>query len=115
MNGPSSMGTWAKGSDAPVLASESASSLPGNPAWLWTHWKLRATWDERESERSRISQKDLGWRNAGALERRARADWESVRKRHNWKWHIFRWEWHHASTSFRLIVVVQFPLLLRIL
>jgi len=36
---------------------------------------------ERESERSQIYQKDFGWRNAGAEEKRARADWESVRKR----------------------------------
>jgi len=42
------------------------------------HWKLRATREERESE---ISQKDFGWRYAGAVERRVRADWESVRKR----------------------------------
>jgi len=28
-----------------------------------------------------IFQKDIGWRNAGAMERRARTDWESVRKR----------------------------------
>jgi len=46
-----------------------------------THWKLRATREERESERSEISQKVTFWRNAGAVERRARADWESVRKR----------------------------------
>jgi len=47
-----------------------------------THWKLRAT-PERKSERSQISQKNFGWRNAGALERlerRARANWESVKK-----------------------------------
>jgi len=30
---------------------------------------------------SRISQKDFGWRNAGAVERRVRADWEWVRKK----------------------------------
>jgi len=47
-----------------------------------THWwKLRATWEERESERSQISQKDFDWRNAGVVERKARGDWESVRKR----------------------------------
>jgi len=40
-----------------------------------THWKLRAIWEEWESERSQIFQKDFGWRNAGAVERRARADW----------------------------------------
>jgi len=39
----------------------------------------RATRKERESERFQISQKDFGWRNAGAVERRARADLESVR------------------------------------
>jgi len=27
-----------------------------------------------------ITQKDFGWRNAGAEERRARADWESIKK-----------------------------------
>jgi len=30
-----------------------------------THWKLRATREERKSERSQISQKDFSWRNAG--------------------------------------------------
>jgi len=61
---------------APVLASESASSLPGSPAWLGTRWKLIAiaTRKDRESERSQISLKNFGWRNAGAVERRARAD-----------------------------------------
>jgi len=33
---------------------------------------LIATWKERESERSQISQKDFGWRNAAAVERNAR-------------------------------------------
>jgi len=37
--------------------------------------------EERESEKSQISQKDFGWRNAGAVERRARADWESIKQR----------------------------------
>jgi len=41
----------------------------------------RATREERESEKSQISQKDFGWRNAGAEEKRVRANWESVRKR----------------------------------
>jgi len=43
--------------------------------------KLRATREERESEKSQISQNDFGLRNAGAMERRAKADWDSVRKR----------------------------------
>jgi len=81
MIGISGLRTWIKGSVAPVLASESASSLLWSPAWPGTHWKLRATWEERESERSQIFQKDFGWRNAEAVERRASADWESVRKR----------------------------------
>jgi len=34
-----------------------------------------------ESERSQMFHNDFGWRNAGAEERRVRADWESVRKR----------------------------------
>jgi len=41
---------------------------------MGTHWKLKATWEERESERSQISQKDFGWRNTRAMERRARAN-----------------------------------------
>jgi len=56
-------GTWVMGSVAPVLASESARSFPGSPAWPGTHWKLRAIREESESERSQISQKDFGWRN----------------------------------------------------
>jgi len=47
-----------------------------------THWKLRATREERESDRSQdpnISV-DFSWRNAGAVKRRVRADWESIRK-----------------------------------
>jgi len=35
---------------------------------------LEATQEERESERSQISQKDFGWRNGGVEERRVRAD-----------------------------------------
>jgi len=31
-----------------------------------------------------MSQKDFDWRNAGALERRVKADWESVKKRTSW-------------------------------
>jgi len=42
---------------------------------------LRVKREERETDRAQISQKDFGWRNAGAVERRARADWKSVRKR----------------------------------
>jgi len=63
------------------------------PTWPGTQWKLRATREERELERSQISQKDFGWRNPGAVDRRVRADWELVRKRADWKWHAFRWEW----------------------
>jgi len=47
---------------------------------LETYWKLRTTREERESKRFQISQKDFGWRNVGAEERRVRADWESVMK-----------------------------------
>jgi len=32
------------------------------------------TGEGNQSERSQISQKDFGWRNAGAVERRIRAD-----------------------------------------
>jgi len=78
--GANGQGTWVTGNIFPVLASESTRSFPGSPAWPGTHWKLRATQEEMESERSQISQKDFGWRNAGAEERRVRADWESVRK-----------------------------------
>jgi len=35
----------------------------------------------RESERSQISWKDFGWKNAGAVERRVRTDWELVRQK----------------------------------
>jgi len=49
--------------------------------WGPTDWKLRAIRKEREAERSQISQKDFGWRNAGAVKRRVMADWESVKKR----------------------------------
>jgi len=62
MTGASRLGTSAKGCVAPVLASEFASSIPG------THWKIRATREERESERAQTSQKDIGCRNAGAVE-----------------------------------------------
>jgi len=48
---PSGQGTLIKGSVTPDLASESASSLPVSPAWPGTHWKLRATQEERESKR----------------------------------------------------------------
>jgi len=71
--------------------SESTSSLPESPAWPGTHWKFRAT----REERFQIFQKDFGWRNAGAVGRRASADWESVRKKADWKWYVFWWEWHH--------------------
>jgi len=66
--------TWVAGSVAPVLASESAHSFSGSPALPGSHWQLRATREERESERSQISQKDFGWKNAGAVERMVRAD-----------------------------------------
>jgi len=45
-----------------------------------TYWKVKETQEERESKRSQTSQKDFGWRNAGAVEK-VRADWESERKR----------------------------------
>jgi len=45
--------TWAKEGVASVLASESASTLPESSAFSGDpHWKLRATQEERESERS---------------------------------------------------------------
>jgi len=50
-----------KGNVAPVLASEHASSLPESPAWPGTHWKLRVTREEKESERAQIFQKDVDW------------------------------------------------------
>jgi len=59
MVGPSEQETWVKGSVAPVLASESAGSFPESPAWPGTQWKLRATREEKESETSQISQKDM--------------------------------------------------------
>jgi len=37
--------------------------------------------EREESERSQISQKDFGWRNARAEERRVRTNWDSIRKR----------------------------------
>jgi len=42
---------------------------------------FRAKREERESERFQIAQKDFGWRNTRAVERRERVDWELVRKR----------------------------------
>jgi len=86
-----------RGSIVPVWASESDSSLSGSPVWLETHCKLSASWEERESEKVQLSQKDLVWRNAGAVDRRARADWKSVRKRADWKWHFLRLECHHSK------------------
>jgi len=63
-----------------------------------THWKLRATRDERESKRTQISQKDFSWRNLGAVERKASAKWESVGKRPI-KSGVLRWEWHHSKSG----------------
>jgi len=40
-----------------------------------------SVWEERESVSSQLFQKDFGWRNASFVERRVRADWESVKKR----------------------------------
>jgi len=31
------------------------------------------------------------------MERKARADWELVKKRADCKWHVFRWEWHQCK------------------
>jgi len=53
---------------------------------------LKATREERESERFQISQKDFGWKNVEAVERRVRSDWESVKKRADRKWHVLRWD-----------------------
>jgi len=44
-------------------------------------------------------QKDFDWRNARALERRARAVRDSVRKRDDWKWQDFRWHQSRPCTS----------------
>jgi len=52
------------------------SSMTGGPTG-----RLRVTWEERESKRSQISQKDFGWRNTMSEERRVRGNWEFVRKR----------------------------------
>jgi len=66
--------TWVTGSTvAPVLASESAHSFSVSPVWPGTHWKLRATREERESERYQISQKDFGWRNVPMLRTQLRS------------------------------------------
>jgi len=43
-------------------------SMTGHPL------EVRATREERDSERSQISQNDFSWRNAGAVERKVRAD-----------------------------------------
>jgi len=77
MTGASGQGTWVKENVASVLESEFSSSLLGNPANRET---IRATQEERKLERSQKSQKDFVWRNDGAVEKRARAGWESVRK-----------------------------------
>jgi len=48
--------------------------ITGKSSVTGTCWKLKSyTGEEREPERSKISQ-DFGWRNVGAVERRARAD-----------------------------------------
>jgi len=56
------------------------SSMTGDPLKAW------AAREEKESERTQISQKNFGWRNAKSVKRRIRADW---------KWHV--WDgWHHS-------------------
>jgi len=96
MTGASGLGTGAKGSVAPVLASESASWLPGSPVRSRDPRKFRATqkrgsWKgPKYPRRTWVGETPKLWTN-----------WESVRKRADWKWHFFRWEFR------RLIVVVQ--------
>jgi len=65
-------------------------SVTGDPLEPW------ATREEKESERSQISQKDFGWRNAGAVKRKTRGDWESAEKPADWHWHVLRWDRHHS-------------------
>jgi len=76
-------GTWATESVAPVLASEPARSFPGSPAWPGTHWKLRATREERESERSQISQRDhvSPPQRAGAVPSRLSERWAEMARK----------------------------------
>jgi len=76
----SGQGTRVKGSVAPVLASEFAHSFPGSLADQGQTGSLELHW-KKESERSQISQKDFGWRNAETVERRERVEWKSVRNR----------------------------------
>jgi len=37
-----------------------------------------------------ISQKDFGWKHVGAVERRIRAGWDSVRDRADLKWQVVK-------------------------
>jgi len=74
MTKDSGLRTPAKESVVPVLASESASLLPEVQHYRGTTGSLQLHERKRESERAKMSQKDFGCRNAGAMERTARAD-----------------------------------------
>jgi len=94
--GASGMWKWAKGSVARSGFSERVCrSLQGSPAWPGTHWKLRATRKERESERSYIPQV-LWLEKCRSRGKKGKGRLGSARKRADWKWHVLRWEWHHS-------------------
>jgi len=73
LTGANGLGTWVKGSVAPVLASEFCQFIAGKSSVTGggSTGSLRATREERESERSQISHNDVSWKNAEALKRRA--------------------------------------------
>jgi len=88
ITGASGLGTWTKASTAPV--NESVSPPPGSPVRPGTHW-MPTNYKGGEGVREVLNIPEGNcWRNSVALERRKRADRESVRKSANWKWHVFR-------------------------
>ena len=89
------------GREAPALASKSAFSLPGRPAWPRTHWKLKVVLLGREEARDQTSQRDSGRRKEGTDERIERADWESVRKRTDWNLQVIKWLVHQSRPCLR--------------
>jgi len=99
------LGTSDEGSVIPVLTSKSTNSLPGNPAWPRTRRKLRATREERESARVQIFRMYFSCRNVKAVEKKVRADWDSVKKRltesYRWKMEVTPFQTVHQCKGFR--------------
>jgi len=72
-----------------------------SPAWLGTHWKSRATVENRELERAQISQKNNSVEGTSGPCRggSVSADWEFVvRKKTDWKLQLMRWLWHQSGS-----------------